>query len=393
MHREINKLLAIKVLRSFMVVMPIITLYFQEAGLSIRDIFILQVIFSVAIVILEIPSGYFADIFGRKSALIFGVIIGTVGFLMYYLAFSFWGFAVAEILLAISAVFLSGADSAFLYDTLQQYKAVDQHTRHQGRIIGATRVSEAAAALIGGFLATIMAFKNIFLLEFLVMAVAIPIVFSIKELQTSFAPKKAKNIFQIINFVLRENKKLLYLNIFSGVISTVTLVMVWFVQPYWEKLTVPLIYFGVMWAGLNILVAVGAYFAHQLERYFSFRTLFGFIMILPIILYGLLALGIKYLALAVIPLFWLLRGVFQPISLDYINRETDSSIRATVVSISQLFSQAFFSVLSPFLGWVADVWSFEIAFATSAIVFGILSVFSFLFLYFEMRRGLKIYGA
>lgn len=376
-----------------MVVMPIITLYFQESGLLIRDIFLLQVIFSVAIVVLEIPSGYFADTFGRKGSLILGVIVGTAGFLMYYFAFGFWGFAFAEILLAISAAFLSGADSAFLYDTLQQYGAVDQHTRHQGRILGATRVSEAVAALVGGFLATITALKNIFFIEFLVMALAIPIVFSMREPQIPPSTEKRKNIFQIINFALRENKKLLYLNIFSGIISTVTLAMVWFAQPYWEKLGVPLIYFGIMWAGLNILVAVGAYFAHRLEKFFSFRALFGFIAILPIILYGLLALGIEYLALVIIPLFWVLRGVFQPISLDYINRETDSSTRATVVSISQLFGRAFFSVLSPFLGWVADVWSLETAFAASALVFGILSVFSFLLLYSKMKQGPRAYGA
>ena len=375
-----------------MVVMPVITLYFQESGLLIRDIFVLQVIFSVAIIVLEVPSGYFADVFGRKWSLILGVVIGTSGFLMYYLAFGFWGFAIAEILLAASAAFLSGADSAFLYDTLQQYGATDQHTRHQGRIISATRVSEAVASLVGGFLATIIALKNIFLVEFLVMLVAIPIVFSMKEPKIPPRADKRKNIFQILSFALHENKKLLHLNIFSGVISTVTLVMVWFAQPYWGKLEVPLLYFGIMWAGLNMLVAVGAYFAHRLEKFFSFRTLFSFIAVSPIVLYGLLALGIKYLALAVIPLFWVLRGVFQPISLVYINRETDSSTRATVVSISQLFSRAFFSVLSPFLGWIADVWSLETAFLASAIVFGVLSLFSFLLLYSKMKRDPMVYG-
>lgn len=376
-----------------MVVMPIITLYFQESGLLIRDIFVLQVIFSVVIFVFEVPSGYFADVFGRKGSLVIGVIVGTAGFLMYYFALGFWGFATAELLLAVSAAFLSGADSAFLYDTLQQYGAVEQHARYQGRILSATRISEAAASLVGGFLATIMTLKNIFFVEFLVMALAIPIVFSMKEPKISPSTEKRKNIFQILSFALRENKKLLYLNIFSGIISTVTLVMVWFVQPYWEKLEVPIFYFGIMWAGLNILVAVGAFFAHRLEKFFSFRVLFGFIAILPMILYGLLALGIEYLALAIIPLFWVLRGIFQPISLDYINRETDSSTRATVVSISQLFGRAFFSILSPFLGWVADIWSLEMAFAASALIFGALSVVSFLFLYSKMKQSPKMYGA
>lgn len=63
-----------------MVVMPIIAIYWQDQGLTIQDIFLLQVIFSVAIVVLEVPSGYFADVFGRKSSLVLGVLTGTLGF-------------------------------------------------------------------------------------------------------------------------------------------------------------------------------------------------------------------------------------------------------------------------------------------------------------------------
>lgn len=108
----------IRSLRSFMVIMPVVTLYFQELGLSIRDIFVLQVIFSVAIVVFEVPSGYFADVFGRRYSLIIGTISATAGFFFYYLAGGFWGLAWAEIVLAGSVAFISGADSAFLYDTL-----------------------------------------------------------------------------------------------------------------------------------------------------------------------------------------------------------------------------------------------------------------------------------
>lgn len=387
MKAEINKLLAIRTITSFLIVMPIITLYFQRSGLLIRDIFVLQVIFSIAIVALEVPSGYFADVFSRKGSLIIGVSVGSCGFLVFYLAPGFWGFAAAEILLAVSVAFLSGADTAFLYDTLKQYDATDRHIHHQGRILSATRVSEAVASLLGGFLASIVALRSIFVVEFIVMALAIPVAFSMKEPKVPARVEKRKNILQILSFALRENKKLLYLNSFSSVISTVTLVMVWFAQPYWERLNVPLFYFGVMWAGLNVLVAIGAFFAHRLEKLLSFRILFGGISVLPILLYGILVFGIKYLALAVIPLFWLLRGIFHPISLDYVNREVDSSTRATVVSISQLFGRALFSITSPFLGWIADVWSFETAFAACAIVFGSLSVLCFLLLRARMKQA------
>lgn len=368
-----------------MIVMPIIAIYWQDQGLIIRDIFLLQVIFSIAVVVLEVPSGYFADMFGRKGSLVLGVLMGTAGFLLYFLASSFWGFAFAEIVLAISAAFLSGADSAFLYDTLQQYESVDQHTKFEGRIISATRLSEAGAALLCGLLVTVLSFKSIFFWQFVVMALAIPIALSLKEPAKPVEVEKRKSVLQIVKFVTRENKRLLHLNIFTGFLSASTLAMVWFAQPYWAELEVNAAYFGLMWAVLNILVSVAAYYSHRLEKFFSFRTLFGAFALAPLILYGLLGMGIGLAALLIIPVFWIVRGLVQPITLDYINRETVSSIRATVVSASQLFSRLAFAVLSPFLGWVADVWSLETAFLTSATVLGGLTLISFFFLYAHMR--------
>lgn len=48
---------------------PIIVLFWQDNGLSLTQVMILQSIFSLMIVILEIPTGYFADIYGRKNVL------------------------------------------------------------------------------------------------------------------------------------------------------------------------------------------------------------------------------------------------------------------------------------------------------------------------------------
>ena len=53
---------------------PIIVLFWQENGLSLTQIMILQSLFSIAMVILEIPTGYLADIYGRKNILLLSAI-------------------------------------------------------------------------------------------------------------------------------------------------------------------------------------------------------------------------------------------------------------------------------------------------------------------------------
>ena len=88
-YSNIWKLYVIKGLKWFMIVMPIVVLFFQENGLSLQEVMILQGIYSFMVAAMEIPSGYLADVFGRKNTLILGAIFCFFGFLIISLSFSF----------------------------------------------------------------------------------------------------------------------------------------------------------------------------------------------------------------------------------------------------------------------------------------------------------------
>ena len=66
LYSNIFKIHLLKAVMWFMVAMPIIVLFFQEHGLSLSEVMILQGIYSIAVALFEIPSGYIADVFGRK---------------------------------------------------------------------------------------------------------------------------------------------------------------------------------------------------------------------------------------------------------------------------------------------------------------------------------------
>ena len=60
----------------FLVTMPIITLFYRSNGLSMQDIFMIQSVFSLSLVLFEIPTGYFSDVYGRKGTMMLGTIFG-----------------------------------------------------------------------------------------------------------------------------------------------------------------------------------------------------------------------------------------------------------------------------------------------------------------------------
>lgn len=342
MKKQIALLLIIRAIRAFMLMIPVITLYWIDVGLSMQDIFVLQVLFSVAIVLLEVPSGYFADRFGRKDSLVIGVIFASLGYLIYALAGGFWGFVAAEMLLAVSVSFISGADSAFLYDTLLQHNSTSEHTRLEGRILAIARISEATAAILGAFLASLYSVKFVLSVQFFVMACAIPLSVMLREPTVPLHHRTKKDLKGALRYAIYEQPVIFNLNIFTGLVFSSGLLLVWMAQPYWQEIGVPLVWFGVLWALYNLVTAVGSYMAHSLQKAIGFTWLFGLSALTVGSIFLLLSFGIGYVAVFVMSLAWLLRGIFQPIMLDYLHRHTPSDIRATVVSLNSLFTRFFF---------------------------------------------------
>ncbi len=129
-----------------MLTMPIVFLFYREHGLSTQDLFILKAVYSTSIVFMEVPSGYLGDIWGRKATLILGSILGFIGFALYCISTGFWAFLACEIILGLGQSFISGSDSALLYDTLQAAKQEKDYLKIEGRIISAGNFAEAVAA-------------------------------------------------------------------------------------------------------------------------------------------------------------------------------------------------------------------------------------------------------
>lgn len=374
MHTQIRILLGTEALRSLMIVMPVIGIYFLEHGLSVQQIFLLQVIFSVAVVLFEVPSGYFADLFGRKRSIVMGTFLAVIGFALYYSVPGFTGFVLAELVLALYVSLLSGATQAFIYDTLVEHGKVDTYKKYAGYKLGVATLSGAIGAIAATGLLLFMPLKMLFLVNVLLLVCGLVGTLFLREPKYHEA-REHVSMLEAIRFATRENKKLKTLNVFSGFLSASTLTIVWFSQPYWKEIGVPVAYFGILWAGLMLATSVASVCAQYVSGKIRFKTLFGVFGISIFVLYGMLGIGAgSMLTLLVFPGFWILRGLFAPLVSDYVNRETTSNMRATVLSINQLYTRVIFSALTPFLGWVADVWSFKAAFGASALTLGIATL-------------------
>lgn len=49
-----------------------------------------SIMFAIAVVLFEIPTGYFSDVLGRKKSLIIGMFFGALGLGIYAISREFW---------------------------------------------------------------------------------------------------------------------------------------------------------------------------------------------------------------------------------------------------------------------------------------------------------------
>ncbi|WP_217447650.1 MFS transporter [Maribellus comscasis] len=355
LNKNITQLYLIKISKWFNLVMPVVVLFYQDNGMGMHEIFVLKAIYSVAIVFMEIPSGWMADVWGRKKTLILGSILGSGGFLIYSFSYGFWAFVIAEIILGIGHSFVSGADSAMLFDSLKVSNKTRKYVKLEGRITSVGNFAEAIAGIAGGFLAAV-SLRTPFYFQFGVAAIAIPAAFTLVEpkIHSTGQIHTLKKLVQNIKVTFIQNHNLRIAILLSAVTGTATLTFAWLVQPFFKAINLPVEMFGIFWTALNLTVGVSSVFAHSFERFAGKKWSLISIIILLAIGYFFSGITVSVYGLAFLFLFYLVRGLATPILKNYINQYTESEVRATMLSVRNFVIRISFAGIGPLLGYITD---------------------------------------
>ena len=154
-------------------------LYFQSE-LSAAEALLLYAVYDIATTLLEVPSGWLSDRWGRKKTLMLSAVFGLAATLLFAMGGNFWIFALAQSAMGAHIAFASGTDSAFLYESLEDS---GRETEVESQELRAWRFSFAALALsavAGGALA-LLGLGLPFLASAAAFAVLILVVFRFTE--------------------------------------------------------------------------------------------------------------------------------------------------------------------------------------------------------------------
>lgn len=92
--------------------------YVTQAELNALQLVLIGTIMEVSVLLFEMPTGLFADHFGRKRSLAFGTLVIGLAHVLEGSTPEFWAIAVASAMWGIGWTFISGAEQAWIADEL-----------------------------------------------------------------------------------------------------------------------------------------------------------------------------------------------------------------------------------------------------------------------------------
>jgi MFS family permease len=339
--------------------LPYIVFYIQELGFSLKTIMALTAVMAAVVFVSEIPTGYVADRIGRKNSLIIGALLLIASTIFLYFAEGFIPLLCAYILIGLSDAFMSGANSAFLYDTLLADRREREYKRIEGKANFIAESGVILTSLLGAFVALYSIRLTILLSLFGYVAMLFVVIsFKEPELHKRLAPLPFKDEVKSLADILKrsmKNPKLLGLFLYSFLILGVSNVIYMIYQPYFKDVLLPLPMYGIIFAMMSVFAGLAALYAHKWEA----RAGMGWTLVLiPIFLaVSLLGAGSVYIWYGVFFFFFreLVRGFVFPVLGDYTNKIAKTEERATVLSVGSMFSRLGYGTIAIVFGVFGDL--------------------------------------
>ncbi|MCB9025544.1 MAG: MFS transporter [Bdellovibrionaceae bacterium] len=377
MLRNIYLVFVFNFIWALLILMPVIVPFFESRGLSMKNIFELQAIFSFALLIFEVPSGYISDLLGRKKVLILSAIIHGTGFSMFYFTSDFVTLVIAEIFLALAVSLFSGTDVSLIYDSLAASGIQKAPIKIMGRRLFFMQLGETLGGLVGGWL-VLWSFNAPVIGQAIVAWLPlIPAFFITEPPRLKMKASQHKQNFIYILRSMTKHSKLLNLIMLTSIFYGVsTLLAVWSFQKYWSELHIPIIYFGYLWAAINFTVAIVGRYAHKFEKKWGSVSIVLIIGVLPIIGYFGMAFNYWIWGIVICLTFQIVRALNSVVITDALNKRISADMRATANSIVSLGVRLLFIIFGPIMGYVIDRKGIHVSY----MYLGVIYILCFLFI-------------
>lgn len=337
-------------------------LYLAYRGMSLVQIGLLESIFHMTSLCMEIPTGLIADRYGRRVSRMLGRAVALVSTLIMLSASGFPTMALAFVLSAISYNLESGAGDALVYDSLKQGGKEADYLRVKGRSELFYQSARGFGLLFGGMVAQVSyelayavtaAFHGAALLQ--AMQFEEPVIGREPDAQ-----EEARGLWSGLTGslkTLREMPQLIPYMLFIEVFSVFYTTQYFYFQNFLKGAGSREGFIGAVLATAAVLGVIGANGAHRIEQTLGRRFVAGWAPVLSLLGFG----GVAFLPGE--PLWFLytafFEGMLYVLFSGYINQLIPSEYRATLLSVESMLFSFMMILWFPTYGWLAETLGFK----------------------------------
>jgi MFS family permease len=368
MARDLRLFYVFRLLATSYLWVPVFVHFMDARGLGFDQIMLLGAIYCGVVILVEIPTGAFADRIGRRPSMMAGALAMVASCITAYFAHSFAVFVVAEALAAVSMSLCSGADSAYLFDLLHANGRSDEYARHESTASAWHQAGNTVAFAAGGLIGSIdLALPYLCTAGVSAIAFAVALAmrgdrpFADAGVVTSgarptrpaaeAAREYVRHMSASIGDVVR-SRPLAWVIAYSAVVFVLLRATIYLYQPYLQAQEFSVAGTGFVFAGVYF---VATFVAHRVD---ALRRAVGE----DLLVWGLLGmLASSFLLLPVASGPWVLAllavqavamGVYSPLVKPLLNREIPTSERrATILSVESIARRSMMGVFAPIAGY------------------------------------------
>ncbi|MBO6166403.1 MAG: MFS transporter [Eubacterium sp.] len=345
-------------------------------GFSLVQIGFAETIFHITSLLMEIPSGMLADVYGRKRMLALGNIMAVTGDIITAISGNFAVACLAMPFHAMAYNFASGSGEALAYDSMKSEGKEEHYEKYSSNQSVIYRVANGISTLCAG-VALWLGYRKAYLISALMGLVTLFFTLKLVEIRIEDSQEgedgdrnggngenKASMRVMLrrlvdyfidsIRFLKKNPKatKLMFLNSFVGAID---ILLVFFLQTKLKTAGISNLFLGVALLFMSLGGVVGA------KLIVCFKKV-KYIMLFIVCTIGVFTGVLLEHTGMIIPM--VLGGFISSLSDDAIQIRTDAKLndmfpseqRATLVSISSFTFSVIMIVLSPLAGFFFSFW-------------------------------------
>ena len=373
-QRPMRRYYAYSALRWLQLTASLWLLYLIHLGWPLWQVGLAEVVFHLTSLATNLPTGAFADRYGRRTALRIGLAIAaTAPLAMILLApLSFPAGVAAMAYHALAWSFIGGADQALLYDLAP---SPEDFSRFYGRVLAITYASGALGAVAGGYLATRFGWTTVYMaagaaqLAALVVVWGLPEPSRIHEASGAARPPGMAARLAAMAAALRQVRGLSGLVAFYGAVSVFVTTNHLYGQTTLAHKGASILLVTAVLAGSNVFGALTSWLVGRWASRPGFpvaRVLRAATVLVAALLAAVGALPLGGASAAFV-FDGAADGTIEPVATAALSRLAPDAVRATVLSAPDTLFSLGMVVIFPMAGWLMATREWGIPFTYAAM--------------------------